>query len=67
MFSYCVNISMAFMFVDDHKHDDIRFVKNKSRPKIVHLVIVGFTIVVILLNVGAHVVGRMGNLMLNFA
>ncbi len=55
------------MFVDDHKCDDIRFVKNKSRPKIVHLVIVGFTIVAILLKVGAHVVGRMGNLILNFA
>jgi hypothetical protein len=58
---------MAFMFVDDHKRDHIRFVKNKSRPKIVHLVIVGFTFVVILLKVGAHVVGRMGSLMLNFA
>jgi hypothetical protein len=53
---------MAFMFVDDHKHDDIRFVNNKSRPKIVHLIIVGFTIVAILLKVGAHVVGKMGNL-----
>jgi hypothetical protein len=58
---------MAFMFVDDHKCDHIRFVKNKSRPKIVHLIIVGFTIVAILLKVGAHVVGRMGNLILNFA
>ncbi len=43
------------------------FVKNKSRPKIVPLIIVGFTIVAILLKVGAHIVGRMGNLILKFS
>ncbi|CAM6015569.1 unnamed protein product [Sphagnum balticum] len=53
--------------VDDQKGDEIRYVKDENRHKIAHLVIVGFKIVSILLKVGAHVVGGMGNLVPNFA
>jgi len=42
-------------------------VKDENRHKIAHLVIVGFKIVSIFLKVGAHVVGRVGNLVPNFA
>jgi len=53
--------------VDDKKGDEIRYVKDENRHKIAHLVIVGFKIVSILLKVGAHVVGGVGNLVPNFA
>jgi hypothetical protein len=53
--------------VDDQKGDEIRYVEDENKHKIAHLVIVGFKIVSILLKVGAHVVGGMGNLVPNFA
>jgi undecaprenyl pyrophosphate synthase len=53
--------------VDDQKGDEIRYVEDENRHKIAHLVIVGFKIVLILLKVGAHVVGGVGNLVPNFA
>jgi hypothetical protein len=53
--------------VYDQKGDEIRYVKDKNRQKIAHLVIVGFKIVSILLKVAAHVVGGVGNLVPNFA
>jgi len=53
--------------VDDQKGDEIRYVKDENRHKIAHLVIIGFKIVSVLLKVAAHVVGRMGNLVPNFA
>jgi len=39
--------------VDDKKGDEIRYVEDKNRHKIAHLVIVGFKIVSILLKVAA--------------
>jgi hypothetical protein len=53
--------------VDDQKGDEIKYVKDKNRHKIAHLVILGFKIVLILLKVAAHVVGGVGNLVPNFA
>ncbi len=53
--------------VDDQKGDEIKYVENENMRKIAHLVIVGFKIVSILLKVGAHVVGGMGNLVPDFA
>jgi len=51
--------------VDDQKGDEIRYVEDENKHKIAHLVIVGFKIVSILLKVGAHVLGGMGNLVPN--
>jgi len=53
--------------VDDQKGDEIKYVENENMHKIAHLVIVGFKIVSILLKVGAHVAGGVGNLVPNFA
>jgi hypothetical protein len=53
--------------VDDQKGDEIKYVEDENRHKIAHLVIVGLKIVSILLKVGAHVVGGVGNLVPNFA
>ncbi len=58
---------MTFNIVDDKKGDEIRYVKDENRHKNAHLVIVGFKIVSILLKVGTHVVGGVGNLVPNFA
>ncbi len=62
----CENID-GIHVVDDKKGDEIRYVEDKNKHKITHLVIVGFKIVSILLKVDAHVIGGVGNLVPNFA
>ncbi len=62
----CENID-GIHVVDDKKGDEIRYVEDKNKHKIVHLVILGFKIVSILLKVDAHVIGGVGNLVPNFA